>query len=86
VAAVIAKTKVKLTWRDNSTNENGFYVYISSDGINWTRIATVAAKSGSGGTVSYTTGSLSRGTWRFRVSAFNGDGESDFSNIATVIL
>jgi hypothetical protein len=45
-----SQRRVRLTWRDNATNESGFYVYSSRDGINWTRQATVPPRTGSGGT------------------------------------
>lgn len=78
--------KVKLTWRDNSTTELGFYVYSSRDGINWSRMDTVAARSGSGGTQTYTTGTLATGVWYFKVTAFDGNGESDPSNIFNITV
>ncbi len=85
LTAKVTSRKAALTWRDNANNESGFYVYQSSDGINWTRIATVAAKSGTGGTVSYTTGTLAKGTWFFKVTAY-ADGESAASNVASVTI
>ena len=79
------RTRAKLTWLDNSTDETAFYVYSSRDGVNWIQHATVAARNNSGGTVQYTTGSLALGTWYFRVSAVNDSGES-FSNVVTVTV
>ncbi|MCM8538012.1 MAG: zinc-dependent metalloprotease [Lentisphaeraceae bacterium] len=38
-----AKNILKVTWRDNSENENGFSVEKSIDGSNWQRVADVAA-------------------------------------------
>lgn len=83
-ASVLSRRRVKLTWRDNSTDESGFYVYRSSDGINWTRIATVGAKSGSGSNQTYTTGTLTAGRWYFKVTAYNGDDESASTNVLSV--
>jgi chitodextrinase len=78
--------KVKLTWKDNSTTETGFNIYASQDGIHWMLLDTAAAKSGSGGTQTYTTGNLSSGVWYFKVTAFNTLGESDPSNIFNITV
>jgi VCBS repeat-containing protein len=80
------RTKVRLKWQDNSTDEGGFYVYTSSDGVTWTRYATVAAKNGSGSTIQFTTGTLASGTHYYRVTAFNASGESAPSEAASVLL
>ena len=85
-AAKLSKSRVRLTWRDNSANENGFYLYSSRDGITWTRMATAALLSGTGGMQTYTTGTLARGTWYFRVASFNAGGESSPSNEVSVLL
>jgi titin len=77
---------VKLTWSDRSTNESGFDVYTSTNGSTWTKLGTVATKSGSGSTVSYTTGSFSAGTRYFRVSAYNSTGESAPTSSVKVTL
>ncbi len=82
----VQKTKAKLTWLDNADDETGFNVYSSIDGVNWTLLATVAPRSGTGATAQYTSGPLSKGTWHFRVSAFNDSGESAFSEIVTVTI
>jgi len=76
VATKLTNRTVKLTWTDKSSIESGFYVYTSTNGSTWTKLTTVAAKSGSGSTVSYTTGSFAAGTRYFRVSAYNSAGES----------
>ena len=84
-AEVTQRNKVRLKWLDNATNEEGFYVYVSSDGVNWTRYATVGAKDGSGTTVQFTTGALS-GRQYFRVTAFLGDAESAPSEVVSVTI
>jgi hypothetical protein len=78
--------RAKLTWRDNSARESGFYLYSSRDGVTWTRMTSVAALAGSGGTATYTTASLASGTWYFKVTAFVASGESDPSNIFSLIV
>lgn len=78
--------RVQLSWRDNSAGESGFYVYSSRDGVTWTRMSTIAALTGTGGTASYTTGSLASGKWYFKVTAFAAGGESDPSNIFSITI
>ncbi len=79
--------KVKLTWKDNATNESGYYVQTSTDGINWTTYATRAATAGSGSTVSYTTGSFPAGKRYFRVLAYIAPSTlSTPSNVVSVTL
>lgn len=80
-ATKLSKSRVRLNWTDRSNNETGFRVWSSRDGVTWTLLATAAADA-----TSFTTGTLGRGTWHFRVSAFNADGESPFSNTVTINL
>jgi chitodextrinase len=77
--------KARLTWADGSSNEAGFYVYSSTDGVNWTRLATMAANAGTGESMQYTTGTL-RGTRYFRVTAFNAAGESTPTDVVQIII
>ncbi len=76
--------KIKLSWNDNSGNEDGFKIHRKT-GSNGTydQIATVAA-----GTTSYEDGSISEATeYFYNISAYNSFGESDFSNeVSTVRL
>ena len=67
---------------DNASNETGFHVWSSRDGKTWTLFATLAASSGTGKTVEFITGTLASGTWYFRVSAYNANGDSAYSNTA----
>ena len=71
--------KINLAWTDNSGNEDGFRVYRSSDGTNYTQVATVGinvktyANSGLTGNRKY---------W-YKVYAFNTAGNSAASNVAS---
>jgi|GEM_PF-1300837 len=68
----------KLAWTDNSSNETGFNVERSTDGINFTGIASTSAN-----TVSYSdTGLTASTTYYYRVRAFNAGGYSTYSNTA----
>jgi len=76
--AVISRTQINLAWKDNSTNETGFLIERSLDGINFTQIASVGAN-----VSTYSATSLTRNTWYyFRVRAFNSAGYSTYSNVA----
>jgi hypothetical protein len=77
--------KLKLSWTDNAANESGFYVQTSTDGANWTTIATVSPSTGSGATVSYMSQSFPAGLRYFRVQAFNSSGGST-SNVVSIQL
>src|SRR5205807_1676144 len=73
-------TQVSLTWTDNSINETGFNVYKSTDGTNFTLLATTAANA-----TTYTwTGATVGTTYSFRVAAVNAVAESAPTNTATV--
>jgi uncharacterized protein (TIGR02145 family) len=68
---------MKLDWTTNSTNEDGFNIYRSLDGNNWTLLDTVGA-----GIVTYTdTSGFVNTLYYYRVQAFNSDETSNFSNI-----
>jgi hypothetical protein len=82
-ATALAGLKISLTWVDNSTNETGFVIQRSLDGVTWSTIATVAAD-----VTAYTnTGLKARTTYYYRVQAVNANtsppGYSSFSNVAS---
>jgi len=81
----LGNRKLKLSWIDNAANENGFSVQTSTDGANWTTIATLKPSTGSGATLSYTTQSFPAGLRYFRVQAFNSSGSST-SNVVSIQL
>jgi fibronectin type 3 domain-containing protein len=79
-AAAVSGTQVNLSWVDNSTNEDGFKLYSSTDGVNWSWFATAGAN-----TTAYTWWGASPGTtYYFRVAATNAAGDSDPSNTVSV--
>jgi subtilisin family serine protease len=78
-AAVISGSQINLSWADNSANESGFHVYRSSDGVNFARVATLGAN-----TTGFASTGLTAGmTYHYRVTAYNGTGESAASNTAS---
>jgi len=72
-------TAVALSWLDNADNELSFSVERSTDGVNFTSIATIPASQNTGGTVLYTDGTAVQGTYFYRVRAFNYAALGSFS-------
>ena len=80
LTAVGVGQTIVLNWVDNSSNEDGFHIERSTDGISYTQIATVGA-----GVISYTNTTFQGSTLYFyRVRAFNGAGNSAYSNVASL--
>jgi hypothetical protein len=80
-ATAVSSSQINLSWSDNSGDETGFRIErcTSNNCTNFAQIATVGAN-----TTSFSNTGLSRNTWyRYRVQAFNGAGNSGYSNIAT---
>lgn len=78
VATATSTSAIALSWSDNATDESGYYVE-RLNGSNWSRIATLGAN-----VRTYTNSGLAAGTsYSYRVQAYNGNGESGFSNTAS---
>jgi hypothetical protein len=74
-ATARSNSSIKLTWRDNSNNESGFYIY-RWNGSSWSKIKTVGAN-----TTSYTNTRLNASTaYYYTVSAYNSAGENYYSS------
>lgn len=70
--------QIDLAWTDNASNEDGFYIERSDgDNLNFVQIDTAAADA-----VSYSDTGLGSALYYYRVRAYNGAGESDYSNEA----
>lgn len=79
-ATAASFSSVALKWTDDSSNESGFRVERSGDGVTYTEIATLGA-----GTTSYMNSGLSALTnYYFRVRAYNSSGNSAYSNAGSV--
>ncbi len=77
--------RIRLTFRDNATNEANFIVERSDNGGAFNQIATVAARTGTGN-VTYTDASVVVGNnYSYRVKAVNALGSSAYSNTSAVI-
>lgn len=68
--------KMILSWTDNSNNEDGFRIYISTDNTTFSEIGTTAANVNS---YIDSTGAAST-LYYYRVTAYNSAGSSTFSN------
>ena len=79
VATPLSNTQVSLTWTDNATNEDGFKLYRSTDGVNYTQIA----KPGPNATGYTDAAAASKTTYYYRIRAYNDAGNSNYSNVAS---
>jgi hypothetical protein len=80
-ATAVSRTQINLSWVDNSGNETGFKIdrCRGSSCSNFSQIATVGANA-----TTYSSTGLSRDTtYRYRVRAYNGSGNSNYSNTAS---
>ncbi len=72
-------TEISINWTDNSDNEDGFKIEYSLDGVtNWNEIGTTGTDVTAGDIIGLIPGTL----YYFRVRAYNGTGDSDYSNTA----
>ncbi|HWS86656.1 MAG TPA: S8 family serine peptidase [Pyrinomonadaceae bacterium] len=77
-AAAASKSQINLTWADNSSDETGFRVERSTDGVTFAQVGTVGA-----GVKSYAATGLSGGKrYYFRVRAYNANGGSAYTAVA----
>jgi fibronectin type 3 domain-containing protein len=81
-ATALSGNTIQLTWTDNSTAPNtatGFDIEQSTDGVTFTQVAIANA-----GSTTFNVGGLTISTtYTFRVRAFNGIGNSGYSNTAS---
>jgi FtsP/CotA-like multicopper oxidase with cupredoxin domain len=81
-ATVDVAPQVSLAWLDNATDETGFLVQRSTDGVSFTDLTTLPANS-----MSYVDTAVTAGmTYTYQVAAFNLGGASAFSNTASAII
>jgi hypothetical protein len=76
-----ASNYVQLDWQDNSNNEDGFVVMRSDDfGLNYNNIGSVGAD-----IVTFNDNNItSQTTYYYKVYAYNGIGNSGFSNVVNI--
>jgi len=79
VATVVSSTQIDLSWTDNASNEEGFYIERKTGEEGYAVIAIVGADV----TTYSDTGLTPETTYYYRVKAYNGVGESAYSNEAS---
>jgi len=80
-AAALGPSQVLLKWVNNANNQSGFKVERSTDGINFTQIAVAQASATSYLDTTVSPSSL----YYYRVRATNSAGDSDYTNVASVM-
>lgn len=77
-ATAVSVSEIDLKWQDNSTNEDGFSIERSPDGVTFTQLSTTVAN-----ITSYSDLNLTRNTkYYYRVRSFIGTVFSAYSNTA----
>jgi hypothetical protein len=79
LAEFVATNEIFLHWVDIATNELGYVIERSLNGLNFLRVAT----NGPNTMQFLDTGLLANTSYYYRVRAFNGEGDSASSNVAT---
>ncbi len=75
-----SNSQINLTWTDNASNETGYRVERSANGVSYSVIATLAADA-----TAYANSGLTPGTtYHYRIIATNACGDSDSSNAISV--
>ena len=75
----LGSSQIRLTWRDNSTNESGFVIVRRIAREDWSLLVWL----GPNRTTFIDAGLLPASTYSYGVRAWNDETSSDFSNIAT---
>lgn len=86
VATPVSTNQIDLAWTDNATNEDGYKIYRSTDGVSYAEIDDIAADS-----VSYSDATIVAGTtYYYKAAAYNGAGEvesnADAANTLTLSM
>jgi hypothetical protein len=78
-ATIATQTQINLAWAPEASTQTGFNVYESTDGTNFSQLATVSSASAA----SYSVTGLTAGTqYWFKVTALDTTGESAASSVA----
>jgi hypothetical protein len=79
-ASASSSSSVTVRWTDNSSDESGFRLERSPNGVDFAEVASLAA-----GATGYTDNGLSAKTaYFYRVRAYNSAGNSGYSNVGSV--
>ena len=78
-ATAASKSQINLTWADNSSDETGFKVERSTDGVTYTQLTTLSVNS-----TSYSNTALSGGKkYYYRVRSYNANGNSAYTVVVS---
>lgn len=80
LSAVQNGSNVVLNWIDNATNEAGYRIYRSPDGLSYSLIDTITANSNN-----YTDAAPGLQTWYYKIAPYNSIGESLSSAVSIVL-
>jgi PKD repeat protein len=79
VATAVSSNQIRLTWQDNSLDETGFRIENSTNGVNFSPRASIAAN-----VASYNVTGLNANTsYYFRIYSYRASEVSTYSNIAS---
>jgi predicted phage tail protein len=78
-ATAVSTSQINLAWTDNASNEDGFKIERSNNGVSFIQIAVV----GPNETTFSSTGLQRNKTFHYRVRAYNASGNSAYSNTAS---
>ena len=81
LASVIGSSQVNLAWSDTSSNETGFKVERSANGGGFVEIASLGANATGHSDTTVSAGN----SYAYRVKAYNGLGDSAYSNTANAV-
>ena len=79
IAVTVSSSRIDLAWTDNATSEAGFKIERSADGATFSQVAQLPANT----TAYAATGLAPDTTYMFRVRAYDGSNNSDYSNTAS---
>ena len=81
-ASVLSSSSIRLQWKDNANNEEGFRIERSASASSgFAQIATVGAN-----VTAYDNTGLAAGTWYYRARAYNAGNVSQYSNVASATV
>jgi titin len=78
-ASVLSPTSIKLAWADTDAAAQGYQIFRSPDGVNYSQITTITSRT----TLTFTDTVSSVSSYSYRVVAYNGSTTSANSNIVT---
>lgn len=81
IITALLSREIDLAWHDNSNNETGFHVEISTNGSSFTDLGAVGANV----TSVRITGTIRGVRYWFRVRAYNASGYSGYSNVVNAV-